>query len=108
MTLTQHVYSPIPLTISEKTWQQLSPADRDAVTQGRAGGGGLEPQGGPRQRRAQLADMQSKGAKIARPNLAPFRQAVQPAYAKAKEKYGADVDAVLAEAEVVRKAMPGR
>ena len=32
VTLTQHVYSPIPLAISEKTWQKLSPADRDAVT----------------------------------------------------------------------------
>ena len=32
VTLTNHVYSPIPLTISEKTWQKLSPADREAVT----------------------------------------------------------------------------
>ena len=32
VTLTKHVYSPIPLTISEKTWQKLSPADREAVT----------------------------------------------------------------------------
>jgi len=47
--------------------------------------------------------MESKGAKIARPNLAPFRASVQPAYAKAKEKYGADVDAVLADAAAVRK-----
>ena len=47
--------------------------------------------------------MASKGAKIARPDLAPFRAAVQPAYAKAKEKYGADVDAVLTEAETIRK-----
>ena len=39
--------------------------------------------------------MESKGAKIGRPNLAPFRESVKPAYAKAKEKYGADVDAVL-------------
>ena len=55
---------------------------------------------------AQLKDMESKGAKIGRPNLAPFRESVQPAYAKAKEKYGADVDAVLAEADAVRKATP--
>jgi TRAP-type C4-dicarboxylate transport system substrate-binding protein len=49
--------------------------------------------------------MQAKGAKIASPNLAPFRTAVQPAYAKAKEKYGADVDAILADADAVRKAV---
>ena len=51
VTLTQHVYSPIPLTISEKTWQKLSPADREAVHQGGEGSGGLEPQGNQRQRR---------------------------------------------------------
>ena len=40
VTLTKHVYSPIPLTISEKTWQKLSEADRAAVTEGRAGSRG--------------------------------------------------------------------
>jgi TRAP-type transport system periplasmic protein len=49
--------------------------------------------------------MASKGAKInARPDLAAFRAAVKPAYDKAREKYGADVDKVLAEAEAIRKA----
>jgi TRAP-type C4-dicarboxylate transport system substrate-binding protein len=57
---------------------------------------------------AQIADMQSKGAKIARPDLASFREAVKPAYAKAKEKYGADVDTILGEASAVRVAMPAK
>ena len=52
--------------------------------------------------------MESKGAKIGRPDLAPFRAVVAPAYAKAKEKYGADVDAVLADADAVRKALPAK
>jgi len=105
VTLTQHVYSPIPLSISEKTWQRLSAADREAVTKA-----GREVAAWMRQEiRANddrlLKDMESKGAKIARPNLAPFRAAVQPAYAKAREKLGSDVDAVLREAEAVRKAL---
>ena len=58
----------------------------------------------PEQQDRLLKDMESKGAKIARPDLAPFRAAVQPAYVKAKEKYGADVDAVLANTEAVRKS----
>jgi len=33
VTLTQHVYSPIPLAISEKTWQKMSPADQKAVSE---------------------------------------------------------------------------
>lgn len=108
VTLTQHVYSPIPLTISEKTWQRLSAADRDAVTKA-----GREVATWMRQEiRANddrlLKDMESKGAKIVRPNLAAFRAAAQPAYAKAKEKYGADVDQVLADAEAVRKSTPAK
>jgi len=108
VTLTKHVYSPIPLTISEKTWQKLSPADRDAVTMAAKEAAELSRREVRAAEEAQLTDMQSKGAKIGRPNLAPFRESVKPAYAKAKEKFGAEVDAVLADADVVRKAMPVR
>jgi tripartite ATP-independent transporter DctP family solute receptor len=108
VTLTKHVYSPIPLTISEKTWQKLSPADREAIVKAAKEAAEFSRTEVRAAEDAQLADMQGKGAKIGRPNLAPFREAVQPAYAKAKEKYGADVDAILADADVVRKAMPAK
>lgn len=108
VTLTQHVYSPIPLSISEKTWQKLSPADREAVTKaGREVADWIRKEIQANDDR-QLADMTAKGAKVARPALEPFRKSVQPAYAKAKEKFGADVDAVLAEAESVRRAVPAK
>jgi len=106
VTLTQHVYSPIPLTISEKTWQKLSPADRDAITKAAKEAADWSRKEVSSNDDRQLKDMESKGAKIGRPDLAPFRAAVAPTYAKAKEKYGADVDTMLAEAEAVRKASP--
>ena len=108
VTLTNHVYSPIPLTVSEKTWQKLSPADRDAITRAAREAAEWSRKEVRAAEAAQLADMESKKAKIARPNLAAFREAVQPAYTKAKDKYGADVDTVLAEADAVRKAMPAK
>ncbi|MEO5881222.1 MAG: TRAP transporter substrate-binding protein [Caldimonas sp.] len=108
VTLTKHVYSPIPLTVSEKTWQKFSPADREAITKAAKEAAEFSRKEVRAAEDAQLADMQTKGAKIGRPNLEPFRQAVQPAYAKAKEKYGAEVDAILADADVVRKAMPAK
>lgn len=108
VTLTQHVYSPIPLSVSEKTWQKLSAADRDAVSKaGREVADWMRKEIRANDDRL-LADMSGKGAKVSRPNVAPFRSAVQPAYVKAKEKYGADVDAFLADAEAVRKALPVR
>ncbi len=106
VTLTNHVYSPTPLAISEKTWQRLSPADQQAVTR-------AAQEVAPFQRtmikdndEKLLADMAAKGAKINRkPNTEAFRKSVEPVYAKAREKYGADVDAVLAEAAAIRKSV---
>jgi tripartite ATP-independent transporter DctP family solute receptor len=106
VTLTNHVYSPIPMAISEKTWQRLSPADQQAVTR-------AAREVAPFQRNMikdndekLLADMAAKGAKINRkPNTEAFRKSVEPVYTKAREKYGADVDKVLAEAAAIRKAV---
>ena len=108
VTLTHHVYSPIPLTMSEKTWQKLTPADQQAVMKA-----GAETSTWIRNEikgndDKQLAEMEAKGAKVARPALAPFREAVKPVYAKAKEKYGADVDQFIADADAVRQALPAK
>ena len=109
VTLTQHVYSPIPLTISEKTWQKLSAADREAITKAAKEAGEFSRTEIRDNDEKLLKEMESKGAKIARPSAEPFRAAVQPVYAKAREKYGAgDVDTFLKDAEAVRKAVPAK
>jgi TRAP-type transport system periplasmic protein len=103
VTLTNHVYSPLPLAISEKTWQKLSPADQKAVTEAAQVAATFSRKMISGNDENQLKEMAAKGAKInARPNVAAFRAAVQPVYAKAREKYGADVDAFLKDAEAVR------
>ncbi|MCB2008488.1 MAG: TRAP transporter substrate-binding protein [Burkholderiaceae bacterium] len=106
VTLTNHVYSPIPLTISEKTWQKLSPADQKAVMEAAQVSAKFSREMISGNDANQLKEMASKGAKInAKPNVDAFRTAVQPVYAKAREKYGADVDAFLKDAEMVRKSV---
>jgi tripartite ATP-independent transporter DctP family solute receptor len=104
ITLTNHVYSPIPLAISEKTWAKLSPADQKAVTEAAKIAGKFSRDMISSNDDNQLKEMASRGAKVnAKPDMAAFRQSVKPAYDKAREKYGADVDKVLAEAEAIRK-----
>jgi TRAP-type C4-dicarboxylate transport system substrate-binding protein len=104
ITLTNHVYSPIPLAISEKTWQKLSPADQKAVSEAAKIAGKFSREMIASNDDNQLKQMTARGAKVnAKPDMAAFRQAVKPAYEKAREKYGADVDKVLAEAEAIRK-----
>ncbi|MDZ7591737.1 MAG: TRAP transporter substrate-binding protein [Rubrivivax sp.] len=106
VTLTNHVYSPIPLTISEKTWQKLSPADQKAVTEAAQIAAKFSREMISGNDENQLKDMASKGAKInAKPDTEAFRKAVQPVYGKAREKYGADVDAFLKDAEGIRKTV---
>ncbi|MCB2022685.1 MAG: TRAP transporter substrate-binding protein [Burkholderiaceae bacterium] len=108
VTLTHHVYSPIPLTMSEKSWQKMTPADQAAIMKAGAESAAFSRNDIKSNDDRQLAEMTAKGAKIARPSLAPFRDAVKPVYAKAKEKYGADVDQFIADAEAVRKALPAK
>lgn len=108
VTLTHHVYSPIPLTMSEKTWQSLSPADRTAVIKAASESSTFSRNEIKNNDDKLLAEMTAKGAKIARPAVGPFREAAQGVYAKAREKYGADVDQFIADADAVRKAMPAK
>ncbi|MBU1358915.1 MAG: TRAP transporter substrate-binding protein [Gammaproteobacteria bacterium] len=108
VTLTHHVYSPIPLTVSEKTWQKFSPADQAAVVKAAAESSTWSRNEIKSNDDKQLTEMQAKGAKIARPDLAPFRDSVKPVYAKAREKYGADVDQFIADAEAVRREVPAK
>ena len=107
ITLTRHVYSPLPLTIAESTWKRLSPAERDAVSKAAKDAAAFSRKLVREDEDKQLAEMQSKGAKVAKPDIGPFRAAVQPVYGRAREAYGkGDVDAVLAAAEAIRKAKP--
>jgi TRAP-type transport system periplasmic protein len=106
VTLTNHVYSPLPMAISERTWQRLSEADRKAVTEAARMAARFSREMIAGNDAKQLAEMTAKGAKVnARPDVDAFRKAVQPVYAKARDKFGADVDTFLSDAEAIRKAV---
>jgi TRAP-type C4-dicarboxylate transport system substrate-binding protein len=106
VTLTKHVYSPLPLAISEKTWQKMNPDDQKAVTEAAKIAAKFSRQAISNDDEAALKSMASKGAKInAKPDVGAFRAAVQPVYTKARDKYGDDVDALLKDAEAVRKSV---
>lgn len=106
VTLTNHVYSPIPLAISEKTWQKLSPVDQKAVAEAAKVAATFSRELISGNDAKLLKEMEAKGAKVnAKPNVAAFRTAVQPVYGKAREKFGADVDALLKDAEMVRNSV---
>lgn len=108
VTVTNHLYSPLSLAMSEKSWQKMSPADQQAVMRAAKDTTAFSRNFVKETDEKMLADMIAKGAKVNRaPNIAAFRKAVEPVYAKTREKYGsADVDIVLSETAAVRKSMP--
>ena len=106
VTLTRHVYSPIPMAISEKTWAKLSPEDQKAIARAAQEAGEWNRAKVKEDEEGQIAEMAKKGAKINAVSLVPFRDAVKPTYEKAKGKWGADTDAILADAAEVRTALP--
>lgn len=106
--LTGHTYSPLLLVMSEKTWAKLSPDDQDAVLRA-----GKEATEFSRQEVTEsddklLKDMESRGAHVIRPPVAPFRTSVSPVYDRVRKLYGSEADAWLAEAEAARKAHPAK
>ncbi|MES3001496.1 MAG: TRAP transporter substrate-binding protein, partial [Pseudomonadota bacterium] len=64
VTVTNHVYSPTPVVISEKTWQRLSPADRQAVAKAAADVTPFMRTWIKDGDEKLLAEMASKGAKV--------------------------------------------
>jgi tripartite ATP-independent transporter DctP family solute receptor len=106
LTLTRHVYSPLPLTVAEATWQTFSDADKDAVLRAAAESSAFSRELVRNSEAAQLEQLAAAGATIITPDIAPFRDAVAGVYDQARGVYGDEVDKVLAEAAAIRDAMP--
>lgn len=105
VTLTRHVYSPLPLSISEKTWKRFSSGDQLAIKRAAYDATVFSRTQVRDNEERLLVEMQQKGAKVTRPDLAPFRKAVAVVYDKARGVYGKDVDLILKDADIVRRAV---
>lgn len=108
MSVTKHQYSTLPIIFSMQRWESLNDNQRAILKQA-----ALEAATFMRKRVGANEDQQRKameeaGMKINDvPDLKPFRQAVQPVYSWAREKWGADrVDEVLKKVEEIRAKYP--
>lgn len=109
ITLTRHVYSPLPLTVAEKTWASFSADDQAAIQKAAAESAAFSRNLVKSSVDSQLTEMQEDGANVSVPEIGPFREAVQPVYAKAKDVYGAEaVEKILADAAAIREALPAQ
>ena len=99
LTLTQHVYSPLPFVVAENLWQRLSAADREAAERAAREAAKFSRESVRDNDRRQLDEMKAKGAIVSNPDLAPFRKAVESVYEQARKKYGTEVDALVLDAK---------
>lgn len=107
VTLTRHVYSPLPLTISEKTWQSFSDTDKAGVIQAAQAASKFSRELVQGSVDKQIEEMKDAGASVVAPKIGPFRDAVQSVYEKAKGVYSPEeVELVLNDAAKIRKMLP--
>jgi TRAP-type C4-dicarboxylate transport system substrate-binding protein len=108
MSVTKHQYSTLPLIISEKTWKKLNDNQRNAIQKAAFEGAVFYRKKVGANEDDQRKAMEAAGMKINNvTDLTPFRKAVEPVYAWAKGKWGADkVNQVLDAVEKIRKEYP--
>ncbi len=90
LALTRHVYNNMILTVSAKTWAKLSPDQQTIFHEEGTAAGDLMRKLMGEQEADQLAKIAAAGVQITKPDLAPFRAKMDPAYARIGGYAGAD------------------
>jgi tripartite ATP-independent transporter DctP family solute receptor len=107
VSLTRHIYAPIPLSTNEKMWQKLDKATQEAILRAASEAQKWNRAAVIKEDDELLSEMSKKGATIIRPDIPSFAKASLPVYEKAREKYGKDVvDPLLKSAEEIKKKYP--
>lgn len=109
ITLTNHVYGPISLSMSMKSWNKLSPEDQDAIMKAAKEAAAYNRKAVVDNLDAILKKMEAEGATIIKTDLKPWYQAVLPAYDKFKQDYGTEVvEKLMKEAEEIKAQYPAK
>lgn len=109
ISLTNHIYAPIPLSITEKRWQSLSPADQTAVQKAALEASAWHRKAVVDEDDKMLVEMKAKGATVIKPDVSAFARASRPVYDKAGETFPKDVlQALLKDAEAVKAKYPAK
>jgi len=109
ISLTNHIYAPIPLSITEKRWQSFSPADQAVVQKAAAEASAWHRKAVLEEDDKMLADMKAKGATIIKPDVSAFARASRSVYDKAGEKFPKPVlQSLLKDTEAIKAKYPGK
>jgi tripartite ATP-independent transporter DctP family solute receptor len=89
--LTKHIYSTIMLTANQRSWQnKLNESQRKIISEEAAVAGQAARKGVRDKEEENIAIMQKAGVAFTRPDVAPFRDKMGPAYEILKKSLGDD------------------
>jgi tripartite ATP-independent transporter DctP family solute receptor len=90
LAITGHVYNNMVHVISVKTWAKLTPEQKTIFREESKAAGAYMRKAIMAEEADQIAKMEKAGVKVTRPNLAPFRAAMKPAYERIGKYAGED------------------
>lgn len=85
---TQHIYTSFMLTSNQNSWQKLTDEQRKIISEEADKAGKTAQKGVIDSEEAMLKDMEKAGVQVTRPDPAPFRAKMEPAYAQLRERIG--------------------
>jgi len=107
ITLTEHQYAPIPLSVSMKTWNAFSKEDQEAILKAAKEASAFSRETVRANDNKLLDEMKAKGAKVNMIDKAPLQAATKSVYEKAAGVYTKElVDSVVKEAEAIKAKYP--
>ncbi len=90
LALTRHVYNSMVHVIGVRTWAKLTPAQQTVLREESVAAGLMMRKAIAAEEDAVLARLQTAGMQITRPDLAPFRATMEPAYKRIRAYAGDD------------------
>ncbi|WP_367617104.1 TRAP transporter substrate-binding protein [Teichococcus vastitatis] len=89
--LTRHIYAPIMFLANPRSWNRLKDEQREIFIEEATAAGNAARAGVRNQEEFYLAEMQKTGVAITRPDVAPFRDKMGPAYEQLRRALGEEV-----------------
>ncbi|WP_048709878.1 TRAP transporter substrate-binding protein [Microvirga massiliensis] len=86
--LTKHIYAPIMFAANPRPWGRLSDGQRQIITEEAQKAGAAARKGVQDKEEWYLSEMQKAGVAITRPEVAPFREKMAPAYDQLRKALG--------------------
>jgi tripartite ATP-independent transporter DctP family solute receptor len=90
LAITRHVYNNMIHVVSLRSWRRLSPTQRNVVQEESAAAGDLMRRLIAEQEADQVTRLTAYGVTLTRPDIAPFRARMEPAYARIAAYAGED------------------